>query len=159
MQATIPAISDVAHAIQLAVAPVFLLTGVGTLLNVLTHRLARIIDRARALQGGSNVDPMASRQVSDELVVLSRRARLVHRAITLSTMCALLICLVVVSLFARVALGQDLAALIVLLFSAALFAFIGALMTLLLEVRAATASLHFADTTPVSATPVVDRAH
>lgn len=143
-----PGISDVAHSIQLAVAPVFLLTGVGTLLNVLTQRLARIIDRARALQGGTNVDPMAPQEVSDELVVLSRRAKLVHRAITLSTVCALLICLVVVSLFARVALGQDLAALIVILFSAALFAFIGALITLLLEVRAATASLHFVPTVP-----------
>ncbi len=145
-----PGISDVAHSIQLAVAPVFLLTGVGTLLNVLTQRLARIIDRARALQGGTNVDPMAPGEIREELAVLSRRARMVHRAITLSTICALFICLVVVSLFARVALGQDLATLIVVLFSSALFAFIGALVTLLLEVRAATASLHFVPATPIS---------
>ncbi|MBC7898308.1 MAG: DUF2721 domain-containing protein [Cytophagaceae bacterium] len=148
-----PVISDVAHSIQLAVAPVFLLTGVGTLLNVLTHRLARIIDRARALQGGANVDPMAPEEIREELVVLSRRAKLVHRAISLSTVCALFICLVVVSLFARVALGQDLAMLIVVLFSGALFAFIGALVSLLLEVRAATASLHFVPAAPSGQRP------
>jgi hypothetical protein len=143
----ITGISDVAHSIQLAVAPVFLLTGVGTLLNVLTHRLARIIDRARALQGAANVDPMSPTEIREELVVLSRRAKLVHRAISLSTICALFICLVVVSLFARVALGQDLAMLIVVLFTGALFAFIGALVSLLFEVRAATASLHFVPAT------------
>lgn len=146
MQAT-PDVTDVAHAIQLAVAPVFLLTGVGTLLNVLTNRLARIIDRARALQGGVQVDPLTGAELRDELVVLSRRARLVHRAITLLTMCALLICLVVVSLFARVAFGQDLATLIVILFSLSLFAFVGALITFLFEVRDATASLHFVPVT------------
>jgi len=43
-------IDEIAHIIQLSIAPVFLLTGVGTLLNVLSGRLARIIDRARALE-------------------------------------------------------------------------------------------------------------
>jgi hypothetical protein len=48
-----PQVSTVAHVIQLAVAPVFLLTGVSALLGVLTNRLARIIDRARALEAGA----------------------------------------------------------------------------------------------------------
>jgi len=43
-------IDEIAHIIQLSIAPVFLLTGVGTLLNVLSGRLARIIDRARVLE-------------------------------------------------------------------------------------------------------------
>jgi hypothetical protein len=43
-------IDEIAHVIQLSIAPVFLLTGVGTLLNVLSGRLARIIDRARVLE-------------------------------------------------------------------------------------------------------------
>ena len=142
---TASGITDVAHSIQLAVAPVFLLTGVGTMLGVLTNRLARIIDRARTLERTLPELPAAAvAEAHAELKVLSRRARLIHRAITLSTSCALLICLVIVSLFAGVALGQDLSRLIVLLFTAALAAFVGGLLSFLLEIRAATGTLHFA---------------
>lgn len=137
-------ITDIAHGIQLAVAPVFLLSGVGVTLTVLTNRLARIIDRARVLEGGLPAStPERSATVHAELGVLSRRARLVNRAITLSTSCALLICVVIVTLFTGVALGRDLSLLIVVLFVAALSAFIGALLAFLLEIRAATAGLRF----------------
>lgn len=146
---TASGITDVAHSIQLAVAPVFLLTGVGTMLGVLTNRLARIIDRARTLERTLPELPApAVAEAHAELKVLSRRARLIHRAITLSTSCALLICLVIVSLFAGVALGQDLSRLIVLLFTAALAAFVGGLLSFLLEIRAATGTLHFAPPKP-----------
>jgi len=146
---TASGITDVAHSIQLAVAPVFLLTGVGTMLGVLTNRLARIIDRARTLERTLPELPAAAvAEAHAELKVLSRRARLIHRAITLSTSCALLICLVIVSLFAGVALGQDLSRLIVLLFTAALAAFVGGLLSFLLEIRAATGTLHFAPPRP-----------
>ncbi|HOX20050.1 MAG TPA: DUF2721 domain-containing protein [Gemmatimonadales bacterium] len=146
---TASGITDVAHSIQLAVAPVFLLTGVGTMLGVLTNRLARIIDRARTLERTLPELPAAAvAEARAELTVLSRRARLIHRAITLSTSCALLICLVIVSLFAGVALGQDLSRLIVLLFTAALAAFVGGLLSFLLEIRAATGTLHFAPPKP-----------
>ena len=146
---TASGITDVAHSIQLAVAPVFLLTGVGTMLGVLTNRLARIIDRARTLERTLPELPAAAvTEAHAELKVLSRRARLIHRAITLSTSCALLICLVIVSLFAGVALGQDLSRLIVLLFTAALAAFVGGLLSFLLEIRAATGTLHFAPPKP-----------
>ncbi len=137
-------ITDIAHGIQLAVAPVFLLSGVGVTLTVLTNRLARIIDRARTLESAlpaSTEERAASMHV--ELGVLSRRARLVNRAITLCTSCALLICVVIVTLFTGVALGRDLSLLIVVLFVTALSAFIGALLAFLLEIRAATAGLRF----------------
>lgn len=137
-------ITDIAHGIQLAVAPVFLLSGVGVTLTVLTNRLARIIDRARTLESAlpaSTEERAASMHV--ELGVLSRRARLVNRAITLCTSCALLICVVIVTLFTGVALGRDLSLLIVVLFVTALGAFIGALLAFLLEIRAATAGLRF----------------
>jgi len=137
-------ISDIAHTIQLSVAPVFLLTGVGTLLGVLTNRLGRIIDRARRLESAVPVmSEEALASARQELQILSRRARLIHRAITMATTCALLISLVIVTLFAGVALGQDLSPLIVILFTAALAAFIGGLLSFLLEIRAATAGLHF----------------
>ena len=137
-------ITDIAHGIQLAVAPVFLLSGVGVTLTVLTNRLARIIDRARSLEGSlPSVTESAAVSIHAELRVLSRRARLIHRAITLSTACALLICVVIVALFAGVALGRDLSWLIVVLFITGLCAFIAALVSFLLEIRAATASLRF----------------
>ena len=97
---------------------------------------------------GAPPNPAAVAEAHAELTVLSRRARLIHRAITLSTSCALLICLVIVSLFAGVALGQDLSRLIVLLFTAALAAFVGGLLSFLLEIRAATGTLHFAPPKP-----------
>jgi uncharacterized protein DUF2721 len=137
-------ITDIAHGIQLAVAPVFLLSGVGVTLTVLTNRLARIIDRARSLESSlATTAGAAAAPMHEELRVLSRRARLVHRGIILSTTCALLICVVIVALFAGVALGRDLSGLIVVLFIAGLSAFIGALVAFLLEIKAATASLRF----------------
>src|SRR5471030_563734 len=96
--------------IQLAIAPVFLLTGVGTNLMVLTNRLARIIDRSRVLE-----DRLASAGESDEagyrteLQTLYGRAHLINRAITLSTTCALMICLVIAALFLGDALSLALA--------------------------------------------------
>lgn len=137
-------ITDIAHSIQLAVAPVFLLSAVGTTLAVLTNRLARIVDRARNLEAllPAIAEALAG-DIHGELSVLSRRARMIQRAIALSTLCALLICIVIVALFAGAALGRDLSQPIVILFIAGLFAFIGALLGLLLEIRAATTSLHF----------------
>lgn len=136
-------IMEVAHSIQLAVAPVFLLSAVGVVLTVLTNRLSRIIDRARQLESVIVSRPEATLETTKELVELSQRARLIHRAITLSTACALLISLVIVSLFVGFALGRDLSWFIVILFIAALAAFVGALMTFLFEIRSATATLRF----------------
>ena len=137
-------IIDIAHSIQLSVAPVFLLSGVGIILTVLTNRLTRIIDRARSLENTLSTRTVdTDTNIHSELRLLSRRARMVQTAITLATTCALLICFVIVSLFAGVALARDLSQLIVILFIAALCAFIGALVAFLLEIRAATASLRF----------------
>ncbi len=131
-------ILDVAHSIQLAVAPVFLLSAVGVFLTVLTNRLARIIDRARLLER-SLAEPEESHV---ELRDLAKRARMIQIAIALSTVCALLICLVIVTLFAGVALSRDLSRLIVIFFVVGLGAFIGALLVFLLEIRAAITALH-----------------
>ena len=134
-------VSDIAQVIQQAVAPVFLLSGVGITLTVLTNRLARIIDRARHLQGTpAGLDLVT---LHTELEVLSRRAQLINRAITLSTACALLICVLIASLFLATFLHRDLSGLIALLFIVGMFAFIGALLSFLREIALATASLRF----------------
>lgn len=134
-------VTDIARVIQLAVAPVFLLSGVGVTLTVLTNRLARIIDRARFLQLGpagiSRTDAL------QELAILSRRAQLIHRAITLSTTCALVVCLVIISLFLATFLGRNFADIIALLFIVAMLAFVGALLSFLREIFLATHTLRF----------------
>lgn len=135
-------VTAIAHVIQLAVAPVFLLTGVGAVLAVLTQRLARIIDRARVLEERL---PMASEESRPrhlgELELLSRRARLMNRAIGLCTTCALLICAVIVTLFVGAFLKTDVALAIGLLFVAAMLALFGGLLMFLGEIRLATAGL------------------
>ncbi|MFN7055135.1 DUF2721 domain-containing protein [Hyphomonas sp.] len=96
-----PLPSEIAHAIQLAIAPVFTLAGIGALLNVMANRLVRVVDRWRALEGGLAADNEAERAAHlAELAILDRRMAQIHRAIALSTLAALLICIVIILLFA-----------------------------------------------------------
>ena len=132
-------VSTVAHAIQLAVAPVFLLTGVGALLNVMTNRLGRVIDRARFLeQLWHELDEKAQTSTRKELRILARRARLANWAINLSACAALLICAVVATLFVDVFIATNLKWLAGTFFFAATLALIGGLVSFLREVYLAT---------------------
>jgi UDP-N-acetylmuramyl pentapeptide phosphotransferase/UDP-N-acetylglucosamine-1-phosphate transferase len=137
-------LGDVSHIIQLAIAPVFLLTGVGTILMVLTNRLARIIDRARRLedrfQGTEEHEHM---HFYSELDTLSRRAHLINRAITLATASVLLVCIVIAALFMGDALGLQLGPFIAALFVLAMITLISSLIYLLGEVFVATRTLSF----------------
>lgn len=139
---TAPAL-DIAHVIQQAVAPVFLLSGVAAMLNVLTSRLARVIDRARQLEIDYHDLPMShERHVArDRLATLARRSRLINRAITLCTICALLICLVIVTLFVSALMDVSGSRWIAGLFVIAMLALIGGLLTFLQEIFIATASV------------------
>ena len=93
-------VTDVVHAIQLSLAPVFLLNGIGVLLGMMTSRLSRIVDRARVMEAQLPIAPHAEgRLIIGRLAVTSRRARLMNNAITLSTIAALLVALVVALLF------------------------------------------------------------
>jgi hypothetical protein len=133
-------LASVAQVIQLAVAPVFLLTGVGALLGVLANRLARVIDRFHVLEKGL-ASEMPSTERSSTLatvISLSRRARLIHWAITLCTACDLLVCLVVAALFVGSELQVDLSSTIAGLFIAAMLALIAGLGCFLREITLAT---------------------
>lgn len=134
---------EIGHIIQLAIAPVFLLTGVGTNMLVLTNRLARIIDRTRVLEERleESLPSLTAKLRSaafDELDVLFRRARKINRAIFLSTFCALLICLVVAVLFVADTLDLRLVTPIAGLFVLALVSLTGSFIYLLSEVLLAT---------------------
>lgn len=136
-------LSNISQIIQLAIAPVFLLTGVGTQLMVLTNRLARIIDRSRTIENlvqRSGVE-FLSDQEKNELDELYQRSHLINRAITLSCSCALLIGLVIATLFIGDALNKKLDSLIAVLFVAGIFTLIGSFIYFLREIFVATKTL------------------
>lgn len=135
-------ITDIAHIIQLAVAPVFLLSGVGVTLTVLTNRLSRIVDRARVLEERlTSATQSSTAGLNADLHTLASRARLINWAITLTTSCGLLVCLVIVALFVGYFLSVDLSRAIALLFIVGMLAFVIAFVSFLREIFLATSSL------------------
>ncbi|MBC7840843.1 MAG: DUF2721 domain-containing protein [Gemmatimonadaceae bacterium] len=134
---------DIAHVIQQAVAPVFLLTGVAAMLNVLTNRLARVIDRARQLEKDYHDLPIGNERhvVRDRMATLSKRSRLINVAITLCTSCALLICIVIMTLFVAAMIDVSASRWIAGLFVLAILALIGGLVSFLREIFVATSSV------------------
>ena len=136
--------TGVAQVIQLAVAPVFLLTGVGAILGVMANRLARIVDRARVLELKLLEAKDADRvELAQRLGNLSRRAKLISHAIALCVSTAVLICSVIIMLFLGEFLEFEAAAPAAVLFIAALLSFLLALVWLLREVFLATKTLKF----------------
>ena len=132
----------VAHAVQLAVAPVFLLTGIGAFVAVMTNRLGRVIDRARVLEERLEVaSPESAAALRADLAVLSRRAKLNGRAITLCTMTALLVCTMIAVLFLSAFLQFDASIPVALLFIAAMLCFFLGLLWFLREIYLATKSV------------------
>ena len=135
-------ITAVAHAIQLAVAPVFLLSGIGAMLAVLTNRLSRIIDRARTLEERlATSPPDLAAQIHAQLAALARRAQLISRAITLCTITALLVCAVIATLFLGAFARFDTSVPVAMFFVAAMVTFFAGLLFFLREIFVATANL------------------
>ena len=136
--------AGISHVIQLAVAPVFLLAGVGAILNVMANRLSRIIDRARALELKlANVEGDARADLLQRLANLSRRARLISHAIALCVVTAVLVCGVIITLFSGEFFAFEATVPAALLFIAALLSFLLALIWLLREVFLATRTMRF----------------
>ncbi len=133
-----PLPSDIAHIIQLAIAPVFTLAGIGALLNVMANRLARVVDRWRTLEEGLGADDAASRRLHHtELGVLDKRMAHIHRAIGLSTLAALMICLVIILLFTGQLIAIPVAAAVSVLFVVSMSLLVVALVSFYIEVRIA----------------------
>ena len=134
---------DIAHLIQVALTPIFLISAIGVTLNVLTSRLARIVDRARAMEDQLRRPDHRSDgcDLHSLLRVLARRARWINLAITLITMSALFIALVVVMLFVNAFLRWDLSAFIAFIFIMSMLSLAAALLAFLIEVRIATTTL------------------
>lgn len=131
-------VADITRIIQLAVAPVFLLTAIGTILSALNNRLGRIVDRRRVIEDRLRGKDAAARAAEtedvQELELLARRISLIYHAIVMAIVCALMICLLVACAFLGVFVTLDIARLIGTLFILAMFALIGSLWLLLKEV-------------------------
>jgi hypothetical protein len=135
---TVNDVITIAHAIQQSVAPVFLLTGVGAILSVLSSRLGRVIDRFRMLD---TMDEDKRIVFKSEIATLLRRARWIHWAISLCTTCALFICLVIAALFIGSELNKDPSGTISAFFIAAMLALTAGLLCFLREISLATDSI------------------
>ncbi|RHW18565.1 DUF2721 domain-containing protein [Sphingomonas gilva] len=138
-----PEVTTIAQTIQLSVAPVFLLAGIGAILNMLAGRLARVVDRSRALERlhPQSTGPEHDRHVF-ELRMIDRRITIVSTALVLCVSSAIMVCLVVALLFvaelAHLAIGTIVAVsfvLAMLLLTAGLGAF-------LLETRISVRTIH-----------------
>lgn len=135
--------NDIAKTIQLALAPVFLLTGIAGLLSVMTGRLSRIIDRGRALTESQPFDSTRQHHwLKEEKQSLERRRHLTSVAINACTIAALLVCIVIAVLFLEVMLAVHLKWFIGTAFTAAMLALVIGLSFFLREVHLAMKSIH-----------------
>ena len=129
-------ITEITRVIQLAVAPVFLLTAIGTLINALNVRLGRVVDRRRVLHERlhAKLDDGEAKAARDELGLLRRRSRYIYRAIFAAVTAALFICLVVAIAFIAALLAIELARLVAVLFILSMAALIVCLAIFLREI-------------------------
>ncbi len=135
--------SDMARTIQLAIAPVFLLAGIGAFMNVIAGRLARVVDRARLLeQLHPSVDAEVRKRQVTELRTLEARMSLASQAIYLCTASGLAVCLLVVVLFVGELIDFDLGDAIAVLFVVAVALLAGGMVLFLRETRIAVRALH-----------------
>lgn len=135
----------IARTIQLALGPVFLLTGIAGMLNVMTGRLSRIIDRSRAITGNQFDVITFGKEEPDEvrfqLKKLERRRHFTSIAITACTIAALLVCLDITVLFLEEMLEVPLSWLVASLFTMAILALVVGLAFFLREVHLASQSI------------------
>jgi uncharacterized membrane protein YciS (DUF1049 family) len=141
MDQTIP-VSTIANLIQLSIAPVFLLAGIGAILNVLAHRLGRVVDRARLLeQEFASYDEAQRMRAGAELGLLARRISFANLAIVACTTSALFVCLVVALMFVADLANFSFATLVALLFIVTMALLVVGLLLFLFEIRLAMRSL------------------
>ncbi len=134
-------ITDVAHVIQLAIAPVFLLNAVAALIGVLTSRLGRIVDRLRFFEDReAPFAPQDLLRAQAECVRLARRLRLIYVAMTFEVFCALFVGLLIIVAFFDAFVTANLSKTIAVLFAMAMMAFIGGMVTFLREIFLAVTS-------------------
>lgn len=138
-----PAVTTIAQTIQLSLSPVFMLAGIGALLNVLVGRLARVVDRARAVE---ELHPLSQGPAHDrhvwELRLLDRRMAVINSALVLAVSSAVMTCLVVALLFVAELIKLHIGTVVALSFILAMGLLIASLVGFLVEVRISLSAIH-----------------
>jgi len=138
-----PYLSTVSETIQAAIAPVFLLAGIGAFLNVMVGRLSRIVDRARKIE---QLHPRSTGQEHDrhvwELRIIDRRIAVINNAIFLCTASALAICIVVALLFVSRLANLHVGLWVALAFIVSMLLLMSGLIYFLVEVRMSLRAIH-----------------
>jgi len=126
---------EITSVIQLAVAPVFLLTAVGTVIAALNFRLGRAVDRRRSLERRlSKMSEEELQSARDELETIARRIRFVYLSILFAVISALFVCLLIAGAFLGAFVRVDLSYTIGALFVLAVVALIACLLLFLREI-------------------------
>ena len=126
-------LSDISRVIQLAVAPVFLLTAIATMINAMNTRLVRIVDRRRVIEDRLR-EGKKRPESEEELRALMRRSHLAYRGILFAVLAALLVCLVVAGAFVGALIAVDLSKAVAVTFVLAMSSMIISLGMFLREV-------------------------
>ncbi len=135
--------ATIAETIQLSVTPVFLLVATGALLNVLTGRLARVIDRSRKLMDRwSETEGVEHERIVAELRAVDRRMGVVNNSILAAVLCGIVVCLLVALLFAQAVAGFNLGLAASWAFVVAMLLLLASLILFLVEVRLAIRTIH-----------------
>ena len=136
-------IDTIAHVIDISVAPVFLLAGISGLLMVLTNRLARTIDRSRSLQATESHQLSSENKstIKREMAALLKRSRFINMSINFATVSALLVCIVIITLFLGNLISANVAFAVASLFIACMIMLAAAFLFFLAEVFVASRSL------------------
>jgi hypothetical protein len=129
-------LKDLFPNLQIAIAPVILISGVGLLLLSMTNRLGRTIDRARQLVDAKRGSTSEDHQRYDaQLAVLWRRARLQRAAISLAAVAALLAAVLIIVLFVGALLSLPIVFAIIALFISCLVAIIASLLCFMRDIE------------------------
>jgi len=143
------AVADITHVIQLSVAPVFMLTAVGTLIAALSIRLGRATDRRRALEREiAELAAEDSQTARAELGVIAQRVRIAYHAIFCAVLAGLFVCLMIASAFLGAFVAVNLARLVGALFVLAMLALIGCLLLFLREIFLAVSAPRYVPAQP-----------
>ena len=125
---------DITRVIQLAIAPVFLLTAIASIINALLGRLGRAVDRRRVVEAQLGAQDVQNQDTLTELILLARRIQLVLWSIGFAVLSALLVCVLIGTAFLGAYTSLDLSRTVAILFIAAVFALTGCLLLFMREV-------------------------
>lgn len=141
--------ADTSHVIQLAVGPAFMLAAIGGTLTILTNRLARVNDRTHKRREdreladtSSQHDDVKRSDIDTELDTLNRRAKIINAAVVAGSACAIVVCLLIGSLFLANELGIDFDRPVAVLFILAMLALIATYLLMLVEIFVAQRSIN-----------------